>query len=105
MSLIFYPDDERARSTGPGWGEFSGKIDCDNHYPQDANGYSIPSNMQFEEKFSEVRGFFAENKDGYTFEYDSTNKTIRVYSGGTEVAHGTDLSALTGINVFIRGWL
>jgi len=36
------------------------------------------------------------SKDGYTFEYDSTADTIKVFLAGIEVANGTDLSALLG---------
>lgn len=36
------------------------------------------------------------SKDGYTFEYDSTADTIKVFLAGLEVANATDLSALLG---------
>jgi len=36
------------------------------------------------------------SKDGYTFEYDSTADTIKVFLAGIEVANATDLSTLLG---------
>ena len=36
------------------------------------------------------------SKDGYTFEYDSTADTIKVFLAGIEVADTTDLSTLLG---------
>lgn len=36
------------------------------------------------------------SKDGYTFEYDSTADTIKVFLAGLEVANGQDLSSLLG---------
>ena len=36
------------------------------------------------------------SKDGYTFEYDSTADTIKVFLAGVEVADGTNLSTLLG---------
>lgn len=36
------------------------------------------------------------SKDGYTFEYDSSADTIKVFLAGLEVANGQDLSALLG---------
>ena len=36
------------------------------------------------------------SKDGYTFEYDSTNDVIKVFLAGVEVADGTDLDTLLG---------
>ena len=36
------------------------------------------------------------SKDGYTFEYDSSADTIKVFLAGAEVADGTNLSTLLG---------
>jgi len=36
------------------------------------------------------------SKDGYTFEYDSTNDKIKVFLAGAEVADGTNLTTLLG---------
>ena len=36
------------------------------------------------------------SKDGYTFEYDSTNDVIKVFLAGMEVADAEDLSTLLG---------
>ena len=36
------------------------------------------------------------SKDGYTFEYDSTNDKVKVFLAGLEVANGQDLSTLLG---------
>ena len=36
------------------------------------------------------------SKDGYTFEYDSTNDKIKVFLAGTEVADGQNLTTLLG---------
>jgi len=36
------------------------------------------------------------SKDGYTFEYDSSADTIKVFLAGIEVADGTNLTTLLG---------
>ena len=36
------------------------------------------------------------SKDGYTFEYDSTEDKIKVFLAGVEVADGTNLTTLLG---------
>jgi len=36
------------------------------------------------------------SKDGYTFDYDSSEDKIKVFLAGIEVADGTDLSTLLG---------
>ena len=45
----------------------------------------------------------ARTRLGYTFDYDYANQLLLAYSGGTQVAGGTNLSTLTGVHVNCRG--
>ena len=62
---------------------------------------------------NEVRGMVIENKAGYIFEYDRTNKKLKAfrfdYAAGAagpaaEVPNATDLSALADIAFLAWGW-
>lgn len=47
---------------------------------------------------------FFEDKNGYGFQYDATNKKIKVYStGGTEVTNATDIHTIGVVQIFLVG--
>lgn len=83
----------------------TGTIDFDSSYPTGGEAISLPLN--------EVKGMLIENKAGYVFQYDRTNKKILAYYADYDaVADGaliqvpdtTNLSALTGVAFLAWGW-
>lgn len=83
----------------------TGTIDFDSSYPTGGEAISLP--------LSEVKGMLIENKAGYVFSYDRTNKKILAYYADydaaadgalIQVADKADLSALTGVAFLAWGW-
>jgi len=82
-----------------------GTIGFDSSYPTGGEAIDLPLN--------EVNGMLIENKAGYSFEYDRTNKKIKAYQynypgaaagPATEVPNATDLSTITGVAFIAWGW-
>ena len=86
----------------------TGTIDFDNFYPTGGEDFN-PA-----EYFPRgLLGVIFEPKGGYVFEYDYTNARVKAMCGNydlaadgalTEVADGTDLSAVTGVRFIAWGY-
>lgn len=77
----------------------TGEIDFDTSYTSGGEALDLTSFLP-----KKVKGVFIENKGGYVFEYDYTNYTVKaIDSSGSEVAGGTDLSAVTGVRFIAWG--
>lgn len=86
----------------------TGTFDFDSSYPTGGEDFDLSS------YFSKgVVGVIPFPQDGYVFEYDNENEKIKAYyadydasSDGAliEVADGTDLSSITGVNFVALGY-
>ncbi|MFA5383992.1 MAG: hypothetical protein WC364_04910 [Eubacteriales bacterium] len=83
----------------------TGTIDFDSNYQTGGESISVPLN--------EVKGMLIENKSGFVFQYDRTNKKVLAYWADydavtdealIQVANTTNLSTLTGVAFLAWGW-
>lgn len=70
-----------------------GVITFDNSY--DTGGEPLTLQQLSNNTIRIIRRLVIEGQQGYTFGYDEVNGLLLVYSGGIEVAGGTDLSGLS----------
>ena len=70
-----------------------GTVDLGDDYDQAGGGEDA---SDISDLFKHLLFLGLMSKDGYTFEYDSSADTIKVFLAGVEVADGTDLTALVG---------
>ena len=84
-----------------------GKISFDNSYPSDGEAMDLSDHLK------SVEGVMFESKAGYVFEYDYTNKKVKVYYADydavadgalIEVPNETDLAALEDVRFLAWGY-
>jgi hypothetical protein len=109
MSLTIAYDGDKSfnEKCGQDWKMFTGTIAFDASYPTGGEAWDMSALMPVS-----LKAVFIENKSGYVFEYDYTNKKVIAYycdySTGTdavmiEVANTVDLSAVTGVRFMAIG--
>jgi len=106
MALTKSYDLPRAERISRNVGIVTGKISFDSSYPTGGESLDLTDRLQT------VLAVFIENKSGYIFEYDYTNKKVKAYYGNydqtsdgalTEVANTTDLSSITNVRFVAYG--
>jgi len=66
----------------------TGTIDFDSSYPTGGEAIELPLN--------DVKGMFIENKAGYVFEYDRTNKKVKAFTPTAAIANTLSASVDAG---------
>ena len=99
------PRAKKAHGNSPGMAIISGVLAFDGSYP--TGGESV---TDITKKFETCFRIICDNRLGYLFEWDKTNKKLLVYQtvdavAGTrsEVTNTADLSALTGVSFIAVG--
>ena len=75
------------------------KLTMSNSYATGGDGGNIANSLGFEN----IEAILVYQHYQYTFSIDTTNNKVLAYSGGSEVASATDLSAVS-FYVEVYGW-
>lgn len=108
LTIAYESDRSLVDSCGLSMRFVRGTIAFDSSYPTNGEAWDLSKIFP-----TEVQAVFIENKSGYIFEYDKTNKKLKAfyfdYDAGAdgpaiEVANDVDLEALTGIGFLAIGY-